>query len=224
LNFVHPDVQRFYEELMVEFVSKYEVPAIQFDDHLSLKNIFGYDEFTLNLYKSETGRSARPAPEAAEWLAWRAGKLTQFVARISRAIKAARPGIKLSVSPNPYPWSYDNYVQDWPAWVEAGLVDEVVVQVYRDNMARFKGELESPVLDKVKGKASLIIGVLSGLKPEPMPIEMVRAQTTMVRDFGYNGVVYFFQESLLQFTASGETIESRLNVIKQMFPSPTRTP
>jgi len=224
LNFVHPDVQRFYEELMVEFVSKYEVPAIQFDDHLSLKNIFGYDEFTLNLYKSETGRSARPAPEAAEWLAWRAGKLTQFVARISRAIKAARPGIKLSVSPNPYPWSYDNYVQDWPAWVEAGLVDEVVVQVYRDNMARFKGELESPVLDKVKGKASLIIGVLSGLKPEPMPIEMVRAQTAMVRDFGYNGVVYFFQESLLQFTASGETIESRLNVIKQMFPSPTRTP
>ncbi|MFZ9520784.1 MAG: glycoside hydrolase family 10 protein [Silvanigrellaceae bacterium] len=224
LNFMHPEVQQFFESLMVEFVVKYEVPAVQFDDHLSLKNIFGYDDFTLSLYKKETGRSGTPAPEAQEWLTWRASKLEQFVARISRAIKAARPGIKLSVSPNPYPWSFQNYVQDWPSWVESGLVDEVVVQVYRDNMARFQGELSSPVLDKLKGKASLIIGVLSGLKPEPMPIDMVRAQTAMVRDFGYNGMVYFFQESLLQFTASGETIDSRLNVIKQLFPSPTRTP
>lgn len=224
LNFAHPEVQKFFEELVVEFVLKYEVPAIQFDDHLSLKNIFGYDDFTLELYKKETGRTARPAPEAPEWLSWRAEKLAQFVGRLSRAVKAARPGVKFSVSPNPYPWSYQNYVQDWPAWVEAGLVDEVVVQVYRDNMSRFQGELSSPVLDKVKGKASLVIGVLAGLKPEPMPIDMVRAQTAMVRDFGYNGVVYFFQESLLQFTASGETIDSRLNVIRQMFPTPARTP
>jgi uncharacterized lipoprotein YddW (UPF0748 family) len=224
LNFIHPDVQRFYEELVVEFVTRYEVPAIQFDDHLSLKNIFGYDDFTLNLYKKETGKTARPAPDAPEWLAWRAGKLTQFVARISKAIKAARPGVRFSVSPNPYPWSYQNYVQDWPAWVDAGVVDEVVVQVYRDNMTRFQAELSSPVLDRVKSKTSLIIGVLAGLKPEPMPIDMVRAQTAMVRDFGYNGVVYFFQESLLQFTAGGETIDTRLNVIKQLFPSPARTP
>jgi uncharacterized lipoprotein YddW (UPF0748 family) len=224
LNFAHPDVQRFYEELVVEFVTRYDVPAIQFDDHLSLKNIFGYDDFTLALYKKETGRTGRPAPEAAEWLTWRAAKLTAFVSRISRAIKAARPGIKFSVSPNPYPWSFQNYVQDWPAWVEAGFVDEVVVQVYRDSMARFQGELSSPVLDKLKGKTSLVIGVLSGLRPEPMPIDMVSAQTAMVRDFGYNGVVYFFQDSLLQFTAPGETIDSRLNIIKQLFPSPARTP
>lgn len=224
LNFAHPDVQRFYEELVVEFVTRYDVPAIQFDDHLSLKNIFGYDDFTLALYKKETGRTGRPAPEAAEWLTWRAAKLTAFVSRISRAIKAARPGIKFSVSPNPYPWSFQNYVQDWPAWVQAGFVDEVVVQVYRDSMARFQGELSSPVLDKLKGKTSLVIGVLSGLRPEPMPIDMVSAQTAMVRDFGYNGVVYFFQESLLQFTAPGETIDSRLNIIKQLFPSPARTP
>ncbi|NBW81870.1 hypothetical protein EBR21_08955 [bacterium] len=103
-------------------------------------------------------------------------------------------------------------------------MDEVVVQVYRDNMGRFQGELSSPVLDKLKGKTSLIIGILAGLKPEPMPIDMVRAQTAMVRDFGYSGMVYFFQESLLQFTASGETIDSRLNVIKQLFPTPARTP
>ncbi|MEY4064658.1 MAG: hypothetical protein RIR26_866 [Pseudomonadota bacterium] len=224
LSFFHPEVQDFYEALLVEFVTRYAVPAIQFDDHMSLKNTFGYDAYTLDLYKKETGRSGKPEPEAAEWLAWRADKLSAFISKISKAIKTARPGVKFSVSPNPYPWSYQNYVQDWPKWVEAGWVDEVVVQVYRTDMGRFKAELGSSVLDAVKGKVNLIIGILSGLKPEPMPIEMVRAQTAFTRDAGFQGVVYFFQESLLQFTAGGETVEDRLNVIKQLFPSPARTP
>ena len=222
LNFTHPDVQRFYEDLAVEFVTRYDVPAIQFDDHLSLKNSFGYDDFTLARYREETGRAARPAPDDAEWLTWRAAKLTEFVARISRAVKTARPGVGLSVAPNPYPWSFRNYVQDWPSWVERGLVDEVIVQVYRNNLASFRGELGSPVLAGLVGKARLAIGVLAGQKPAPMPIDMVRAQTAMVREFGYGGVCYFFQESLLQFTAPGETVDSRADVIRALFPAPAR--
>ena len=215
LNFVHPDVQRFYEELAVEFVTRYDVPAIQFDDHLALKNTFGYDACTLACYRDETGRAERPAPGDADWLAWRAAKLTQFVARVSKAIKAARPGIELSVSPNPYPWSYKNYVQDWPAWVKEGIVDEVVVQVYRDDLQRFEGELRSPVLAAVRGEVRLGIGVMAGQKPRPVPIEMVGEQTAKAHDLGY-GVVYFFQESLLRFTAPGETIESRFDGIRRM--------
>lgn len=224
LNYINSDVQQFYESLVVEFVAKYEVPAIQFDDHLSLKNTFGYDDYSLNLYFKETGQNARPAPDSPEWLAWRAGKLTQFVARISRAMKTARPGVKLSVSPNPYPWSFQNYVQDWPSWVEQGLVDEVVVQVYRDDLTRFQTELRNPILSKVKVKSSLSIGILSGLRTDPMPISMVRSQTDFVRSMGYAGVVYFFQESLLKYTAEGETIDSRINAIKQVFPQPAKTP
>jgi uncharacterized lipoprotein YddW (UPF0748 family) len=219
LNFVHPEVQRFYEELAVEFVTRYDVPTIQFDDHLSLKNTFGYDDHTLARYRKETGKAGRPAPDDADWLAWRAAKLTQFVARISTAIKSARPGIELSVSPNPYPWSYRNYVQDWPSWVDDGIVDEVVVQVYRDTMKGFEGELRSPVLAKLEGKARLAIGVMAGQKPRPVPIDMVRDQTAAVRECGFSGVVYFFQESLLRFTAPGETVESRLDGIRRMLPA-----
>jgi uncharacterized lipoprotein YddW (UPF0748 family) len=217
LSFVHPDVQRFYEELMVEFVTRYDVPAIQFDDHFSLKSSFGYDDFTLSCYQQETGRTTRPAPADADWVRWRAMKLTQFVSRISKAIKAARPGIELSVSPNPYPWSYRNYVQDWPAWVEAGLVDEVVVQVYRNDLKRFEGELQSPVLAKLEGRARLAIGVMAGQKPAPVPVGMVRDQTAMAHEHGF-GVVYFFQESLLRFTAPGETVESRFEALRLLAP------
>jgi hypothetical protein len=53
-----------------------------------------------------------------------------------------------------------------------------------------------------------------------VPIEMVCAQTAMVRDFGYSGVVFFFQESLLRFTAPGETADSRFDGLRQMFAAP----
>lgn len=223
LNFVHPDVQQFYEALAVEFVTRYAVPTIQFDDHLSLKNTFGYDDFTMARYREETDRTDRPASTDADWLAWRAAKLTQFVARISKAIKAARPGVELSVAPNPYPWSYRNYVQDWPAWVEHGIVDEVIVQVYRDNLRAFEGELRSPALATLEGKARLGIGVMAGQKPWPVPIGMVRDQTALARHHGF-GVVYFFQESLLRFTAPGETVDMRLDGIRKMLPAATDAP
>jgi uncharacterized lipoprotein YddW (UPF0748 family) len=221
---VHPDVQRFYEELVAEFVTRYDVSAIQFDDHLSLKNTFGYDDFTLALYRQETGHAGRPEPAADDWLAWRASKLTSLISRISAAIKRARPGTRLSISPNPYPWSYRNYVQDWPSWVEAGLVDDVVVQVYRDNLDRFSGEIRSPVLEGLRGKARIAIGVMAGQKPAPVPVDMIRAQTALVRECGYAGMVYFFQESLLRFIPPGETVESRRAAIRQLFPTPAQTP
>ncbi|MFM7206335.1 MAG: glycoside hydrolase family 10 protein [Planctomycetaceae bacterium] len=223
LNFAHPGVQQFYEDLLVEFVTRYDVPTVQFDDHMSLKNTFGYDDHTLARYAEETGTASRPAPTDGDWLAWRAARLTQFVARLSRAIKAARPGVELSVSPNPYPWSYKNYVQDWPAWVEAGLVDEVVVQVYRDNLRAFEGELRSPVLAQVKGSVRLGIGVLAGQKPRPVPIGLVGDQTARAHDLGY-GVVYFFQESLLRFIAPGETVDSRRDAIRAMLPAASPAP
>jgi len=57
-----------------------------------------------------------------------------------------------------------------------------------------------------------------------MAIEMLRDQTAAVRDSGYSGVVYFFQESLLRFTAPGETVESRLDGIREMLPAAAAVP
>lgn len=86
---------------LVEFVTRYDAPAIQFDDHFSLKKTFGYDNFTLALYEQGTGRTGRPSPDDADWLRWRATKLTQFVAQVSRAIKAARLAIGVMAGQKP---------------------------------------------------------------------------------------------------------------------------
>ena len=78
------------------------------------------------------------------------------------------------------------------------------------------------MLAKLAGKARLAIGVMAGQKPRPVPIDMVRDQTAEVREAGYAGVVYFFQESLLRFTAPGETVATRLDGIQSLFPTAAR--
>ncbi|MFM9025054.1 MAG: hypothetical protein ACKON7_06905, partial [Planctomycetaceae bacterium] len=81
-----------------------------------------------------------------------------------------------------------------------------------------------PVLATLRGRPRVAFGVRAAQGPAPTPIDMVRAQTAMVREFGYDGVCFFFQESLLRFTAPGETVETRLAAIEELFPAPARDP
>jgi uncharacterized lipoprotein YddW (UPF0748 family) len=53
LNPFKPEVQQFIKDLVVEVVSNYDVDGIQLDDHFGLPSDFGYDDFTVQLYKKE---------------------------------------------------------------------------------------------------------------------------------------------------------------------------
>ena len=38
------------------------------------------------------------------------------------------------MAPSIYPWSEEEYLQDWPTWMQKGYVDLVCPQVYRYNI------------------------------------------------------------------------------------------
>jgi hypothetical protein len=68
-------------------------------------------------------------------------------------------------------------------------------------------------------RARRVLFVCSGnICRSPMAEGLLR-QAAEVRDLGFEGVVYFFQESLLRFTAPGETVDSRIDGIRGMFPT-----
>ncbi len=92
LNPFHPEVQQFMLNMIVEVVSKYDVDGIQFDDRFGLPSDFGYDEYTIALYKQEhQGKNPPDNPLDAPWLRWRADKLTSFMQRVYKAVKAVKP-------------------------------------------------------------------------------------------------------------------------------------
>lgn len=195
MNPFRPEVQQFITDLVVEAVSKYNVDGVQFDDHTSLPNEFGYDAYTLALYKQETKRDAPANPQDPEWVRWRANKITEFMTKLNQAVKQRKPNAIFSVSPNPYVTAYNTYLQDWLAWVRQGIVDELIVQVYRPNLSSFIEQLMRPEIQEAQRKIPTGVGVLTGLRNRPVPMYLVQNKVRAARDRNL-GVSFFYYESL----------------------------
>jgi len=217
MNPFHPAVQKFQLELINDLVSNYEVDGFQFDDHLGLPVEFGYDPYTINLYRSEHGGAEPPAdPRDGEWMAWRAEKITNFLAEVYKLVKSRRPSAVVSISPNPYPFAYVNYLQDWPEWVERGVVDELVIQIYRDDNDRFIWEMNKPSAQAALRKIPTSVGILSGLRARPVGKDIIGEQILALRDRNLSGMSFFFYESLWIPPAT-ETLEDRTEALQRAF-------
>ena len=204
LNPILPEVQQLLEDLVVDACTTLPLEAIQFDDHLGYPVRFGYDAATLAAWRAtEAGRrNPSPDPLAPAWVAWRAEQVTALLARLRAAMAAACPAVRVSVSPNPQEFSYSHYLADWSTWVRRGLVDEVVVQIYRDNLAALGRELAHPSLSEAARRVPVRIGLLAGLKRQPKDPGQLRRELELVQGRGYRGIDLFFYESARRhFTA-----------------------
>jgi uncharacterized lipoprotein YddW (UPF0748 family) len=223
LNPFHPEVQKFIQDLVVEIVSNYDVDGIQFDDHFGLPSELGYDPYTVALYKKEhRGRAPSKDPKNPEWVRWRANKITEFMKQTFAAIKASKNNCIVSVAPNPQRFSYEYYLADWQRWERMGLIEDLVVQIYRDDLKVFTQELEYPEVKAARSHIPVSIGILSGLKNRTVPIEQIKTQVQTVRDRNFAGVSFFFYETL--WNLSQEKSQSRQTGFQQLFPTPTTYP
>lgn len=216
-NPLHPGVQQFMLDLIAEVVTNYDVAGIQLDDHFGMPVELGYDPYTIRLYQQEhQGQSPPENSLDPEWMRWRANKLTQFMQRIHQTVNAIKPNAIVSLSPNSQAFAYRYYLQDWPTWVQQGLVDELIVQVYRDDLSRFAVELSQPALQMARRQIPVSIGLLSGLWSRPVTIKQIREQVRVVRDRGFDGVSFFYWESLWGYLAP-ESPRKRRQAFRELF-------
>lgn len=223
LNPLRPDVQQFMTDLIVEIVSNYDIDGIQLDDHFGYPAEFGYDDFTVQLYQQE--HQGQLPPEDAqdpEWVRWRADKITAYVEQLFHAIKENNPQAIVSVSPNPQNFSLNSFLLDWYAWERKGLIEELVVQVYRDSNDSFSRELEQPEILAAKSHIPVGIGILSGLKGRPVLWNKVEQQVQLAREGQFAGIAFFFYESL--WNLATESPQSRQAALKQLFQQPAERP
>lgn len=221
LNPFHPEVQQFITSLVVEVAKKYDIDGIQFDDHLSFPYQFGYDSYTVNLYKQETQQDPPADPKDPAWMRWRADKLTAYVSQLNQTLKAVKPNAVFSVSPNPYYVAYNSFLQDWLSWARQGLIDEVIVQIYRPDLSGFVRELAQPEIKEVQQKIPMGVGILTGLRNRPIPIQLIEEKVLAARQSGL-GVAFFFYDSLWNYAP--ETVPERQSRFLALFPSPVNRP
>lgn len=209
LNPFHPQVQQFLLDLIVEVITEYDVDGIQLDDHFGLGVDFGYDQFTRTLYQREHQGEAPPTQATdPEWMRWRAQKLTDFLMRIFWVVKEYNPECVISLSPNAYGFAYQNYLSDWKQWEREGFVEELILQVYRDQLEAFTPELSQPEILQALRHIPVSIGILTGLTDKPMSLAVVEAQVEKVREQGFNGISFFYYESwkAMMATEAGEEV------------------
>jgi len=202
LNPLHPEVQTFIRNLIVEVVTKYDVAGIQLDDHFGLPVELGYDAFTVGLYQKEhQGKSPPDDAQNEEWMRWRSNKISDFMQQIFKAVKTVKPKVIVSLSPNSQDFSYRAYLQDWQYWVQRGWVEELVVQIYRDDLKSFIEQLSQPALQVARRQIPVGVGILTGTWSRPVDIAQISEQVQTVRDRGFDGVSFFYWESLWGYLA-----------------------
>ncbi|MFE4106960.1 glycoside hydrolase family 10 protein [Almyronema epifaneia] len=223
LNPFHPQAQQFLLEVIAELMANYEVDGLQLDDHLGLPVEFGYDPYTQQLYQQEHGGRLPPRnPYDPEWMQWRANKITAFMERVFGVVKTYRPQAVVSVSPNPAQFAYTHFLQDWPRWEQAGYIEELIVQVYRDTLSSFSATLQNPLMQRAKYHIPTAIGILTGLKDAPVSSRLIQQQVAAARQADYAGVSFFYHDTLWQ--AAGEQPAARQAAVRSLFPSPLDRP
>jgi uncharacterized lipoprotein YddW (UPF0748 family) len=217
LNPFRPEVQQLILDLVLEVAGQYDGDGIQFDDHMSLPREFGYDPFTTALYKKETGKLPPTNPDEAGWVKWRADKITAFMGQLRKALQARRPGSIVSISPNYYDFAYKLQLQDWLDWARKGIVDEVVIQIYRPDLESFQPHLVKAEVQEIQKKIPVAMGIMSGQRNRPAPMNLIQAQVKAAQKQGM-GVAFFYYESL--WNLGNEPMQNRIAGLQELFPAP----
>lgn len=131
----NPQVQDFLIRLHEDVVREHDVDGIEFDRIRYPGTECGYDAYTLEAWKKAGNAEAPKSPTDAKWMRFRADALVHFMADAYKAVKAVRPSVHVSNAPSHYASgktypAYEKLLQDWRAWVNAGSVDSIELQMY----------------------------------------------------------------------------------------------
>ncbi len=203
INGFDPEVQQFMLALIKEVVSNYEIDGIQGDDRLPAMPVeAGYEEFTINKYKAEHNGAIPPKDfRDTAWVTWRANILNEYMGEIYKTVKQIKPKVIVSMAPSIFPWSKEEYLQDWTKWVKQGYVDLVIPQLYRQNLEDYIKILDDIVKEQLtkeelkKFYPGILLKVGSYYPSEQLLKEMVKEN----RKRNINGEVFFFYEGLKKY-------------------------
>lgn len=123
---------------------------------------------------------------------------------------------KLSLSPNPQYFAYRAYLQDWQTWVQQGLIEELICQVYRDDLKAFLAELTQPALQMARRRIPVGIEILTGSWRKGIALTQIQQQVQTVREHGFAGVSFFYWDLWGYITS--ESPQQRRNAFQKLFP------
>jgi uncharacterized lipoprotein YddW (UPF0748 family) len=149
----HPDAADYIVRMYTSVADNYDVDGLNFDrvrypdqqNNLTFTGFsqWGYNPVAVARFQQLTGRTDKPAPEDAQWLAWRRDQITNIVRRVYVETYAINPNIAISADTITYGYgpatqggwentrTYKEVIQDWRAWMEEGILDINIPMNYK---------------------------------------------------------------------------------------------
>lgn len=199
--FLEPGDLRVRQELSAllrEILSAYpDLDGIQFDyiRYPDVKPYYGYAPANVERFKKATGIS-RIDDAAQGWKKWKRDQVTELLSRLAREARAIRPGIKVSATGcMPYARALHEAFQDWPAWVDEGIVDFVTVMNYSIDPVEY-GRWITEIKKRVKDFVRVYIAY-GAYKPETS-LKVFRKESDLCAASGAGACVIFYYSSLIR--------------------------
>ncbi len=135
-----PGVEHYIVSVCKEIVKNYDVDGLNLDYVRYREGGYGYNPIALQRFQKRYQRTDVPAPDDPQWGEWRREQITNLVRRINVEAKLLKPTLKLSACA--IAWgkidndfaktaAYTQTCQDWPAWIEQGIIDIAIPMNYR---------------------------------------------------------------------------------------------
>lgn len=124
-----------------------------------------------------------------------AGVISQFVAEARRRVK--RPKWLTTAVYGKYPQCINSVGQDWPSWIDMGIVDYVVPMNYCESNAQFEGLLIGQATRRLR-KQKTIIGIGVTANESRLDAKQVIDQIRLSRKYGFAGEAMFDLDKTLE--------------------------
>ncbi len=170
------------------------IPDSRFNSHgLS----YGYGEKNISAFKKAKGRDPLKIDgdrfDALMWDNWKRDKVTSLVKAISDRVKKKGSELLLSCAVVPSPErAYSVAFQDWPLWLELGIVDYVVTMNYTVDNRLAMEWAKSALAHKGRGKVYIGIGAFLMKGRRDIFSEQHKTITDLIPD----GMVFFSYDDI----------------------------
>jgi uncharacterized lipoprotein YddW (UPF0748 family) len=195
LNPCLPEVREYLVSVCAEIAARYPIDGLHLD-YLRFPNEvpavpkgetarWPRDPRTLALFHASSG--AEPDAVPAEWDRWRAEQVTLLLRAIRSRVRAEKPELLLSAAVGPEAESAALHYQDWPRWLDEGLLDLVFPMNYTPDPERFEARLAAWAPRAARSR--VVMGVMAGgqaeLEVRASEIEHAREGGGAVAVFAY---------------------------------------
>jgi len=193
-----PRVRQELSSILEEILRTYpDLDGILFDyiRYPDLNADYGYTKINIERFKNATGYK-KVNKNSSAWKNWKMAQVNELLTMLVKKARAMRPEIKLGATGcAPYHRAYYEAFQDWPSWVNNGLVDFVTLMSYPDNVLEFSADIQE-AKERVKYFNKVYIG-MPAYKLVHSP-EVFQKQYQVARLSGAGACVIFHYGSLLE--------------------------